>query len=147
MQANHEELMELIDLWNYSDEAKNRIRDILSGEKPAPPHLFRYYGKEEGKVAQAEQLFAQTMGAKHALAVNSGTSALMAALAACEIGPGDEVLVPAYTFFASASVIEASKAIPVICEVNDSLHLDPEDMERKITPHTKAVIVVHMRGL
>ncbi|NOZ19874.1 MAG: DegT/DnrJ/EryC1/StrS family aminotransferase [Planctomycetes bacterium] len=147
MQANHEELMELVDLWNYSPEATAKIRDILQSESPPPPHLFRYYGKEEGKVQQAERLFAETMGAKHALAVNSGTSALMAALAACGIGPGDEVLVPGYTFFASASVVVASKAIPVICEVNDSLNIDPEDMERKITPQTKAVIAVHMRGL
>ncbi|MEW6359050.1 MAG: DegT/DnrJ/EryC1/StrS family aminotransferase [Planctomycetota bacterium] len=150
MQANHEELMELIDLWNYSAETQGKIRELLLAEKVPPPHLFRYNRydpKSEGKVQQAERLFAETMGAKHALAVNSGTSALMAALAACGIGPGDEVLVPGYTFFASASVVVASRAIPVICEVNDSLNIDPEDMERKITPQTKAVIVVHMRGL
>lgn len=147
MQADHEELLELVDLWNYSEEAQAKIREILSAESPPAPHLFRYYGEQPGKVQQAEELFAQTLGTKYALAVNSGTSALMAALAACGIGPGSEVLVPGYTFFASASVVVASRAIPVICEVNDSLNLDPEDMECKITPQTKAVIVVHMCGL
>jgi 8-amino-3,8-dideoxy-alpha-D-manno-octulosonate transaminase len=147
MQADSRELMEIIDLWNYSDAAKAKIQAVLDSEQPTPPHLFRYYGPKPGKVQQAEVLWAEMMGRKHALAVNSGTSALMASLAALGVGPGMEVLVPGYTFFASASVVVASRAIPVICEVNDSLNLDPEDMLKKITPRTKAVIVVHMRGL
>ncbi|MEA3401596.1 MAG: DegT/DnrJ/EryC1/StrS family aminotransferase [Armatimonadota bacterium] len=149
MKAGREELMEIIDLWGYSEDAQGSIREILESEDPPPPHLFRYYGPLEGKgkVWQAERLFEETIGTPYALAVNSGTSALMSAVAACGIGPGDEVLVPGYTFFASASVIVASRAIPVICEVNDSLNLDPEDMERKITPQTKAAIAVHMKGM
>jgi 8-amino-3,8-dideoxy-alpha-D-manno-octulosonate transaminase len=139
--------MEIVDLWGYSPEAQAKIQAVLDAEQPAPPHLFRYYGAGPGKVQQAEDLWAQMLGSKYALAVNSGTSALMASLAALGIGPGMEVLVPGYTFFASASVVVASRAIPVICEVNDSLNLDPEDMARKITPQTKAIIVVHMRGL
>ncbi|MGC9320317.1 MAG: DegT/DnrJ/EryC1/StrS family aminotransferase [Armatimonadota bacterium] len=149
MKAGREELMEIIDLWGYSEDAQERIREILESESPPPPHLFRYYGPSDGKgkVWQAERLFEETIGTPYALAVNSGTSALMSAVAACGIGPGDEVLVPGYTFFASASVIVASRAIPVICEVNDSLNLDPEDMERKVTPQTKAAIAVHMKGM
>ncbi len=147
MQADARELMEIIDLWNYSQETQAQIRALLEAEQPPPPHLFRYYGASPGKVAQAEQLWAETLGCKYALAVNSGTSALMSALAANGVGPGMEVLVPGYTFFASASVVVASRAIPVICEINDSRNLDPEDMEKKITPRTRAVIVVHMRGL
>lgn len=147
MQADSRELMEIIDLWNYSPETQAKIQALLEAETPPPPHLFRYYGPKPGKVQQAEALWAEMMGTRCALAVNSGTSALMAALAALGVGPGMEVLVPGYTFFASASVVVASKAIPVICEVNDSLNLDPQDMLRKITPRTKAVIVVHMRGL
>lgn len=149
MKAGREELMELIDLWGYSEEAQRKIAEVLASEDPPPPHLFRYYGPKEGKgkVYQAEQLFAQTMGARYALAVNSGTSALMCAMAALEIGPGDEVIVPGYTFFASASIVVASRAIPVIAEVNDSLNIDPVDVERKITPQTRGIIVVHMKGM
>ncbi len=149
MRAGREELMEIIDLWGYSGEAQQQILAILESESPPPPHLFRYYGPLEGKgkVWQAERLFEETIGTKHALAVNSGTSALMSALAAAAVGPGDEVIVPGYTFFASASVVVASRAIPVITEVNDSLNLDPEDVRRRLTPQTKAIIAVHMKGM
>lgn len=148
MKAGREELMEIVDLWGYSDDAQDKILGILESEDVPPPHLFRYYGPTDGKgkVWQAERLFEEAIGTEYALAVNSGTSALMSAVAAAGIGPGDEVLVPGYTFFASASIIVASRAIPVICEVNDSLNIDPADMERRITPQTKAVIVVHMKG-
>jgi len=78
--------------------------------------------------------------------VNSGTSALSAAYVGCGISPGDEVIVPGYTFFATAAEVVAVKAIPVITEVDDSLTLDPEDVERKITPQTKAIVPVHMAG-
>ena len=149
MIAGREELMEIIDLWGYSEEAQRKILAVLESEIPPPPHLFRYYGPEDGrgKVWQAERLFEETIGTRYALAVNSGTSALMAAIAAAGIGPGDEVIVPGYTFFASASVVVASRAIPVIADINDSLNLDPEDVRRRLTPQTKAVIVVHMQGM
>jgi len=146
VKAGREELMEIVDLWGYSKDTQSKVAAILEAEEVPPPHLFRYYGPTPGKVAQAEVLFAQTLGAKHALAVNSGTSALMSAMAALGVGPGDEVIVPGYTFFASASIVVASRAIPVIAEVNDSLNLDPDDVERKITPQTKAIIAVHMKG-
>ncbi len=149
MQAGREELMELIDLWGYSQDAQTKIMEILASEDVPPPHLFRYYGPTDGKgkVYQAEQMFAESLGTEYALAVNSGTSALMSAMVALEVGPGDEVIVPGYTFFASASIVVASRAIPVIAEINDSLNLDPEDVRRKITPQTKAIVVVHMKGM
>ncbi len=147
MKAGREELMEIVDLWGYSKDTQSKVAAILEAEEVPPPHLFRYYGAAPGKVAQAEELFAQALGGKYALAVNSGTSALMSAMAALGVGPGDEVIVPGYTFFASASIIVASRAIPVIAEVNDSLNLDPADVRRKITPQTKAIIAVHMKGM
>lgn len=111
-------------------------------------YLFRYYGPQEypSKVAEFERKFAAKMGSRHCLAVNSCTSALISALVACGVGPGDEVIVNGYTFFASCAAIVAAKAIPVICEIDDSLTMDPDDLEKKITEHTKAVIAVHMRG-
>ena len=72
MKAGREELMEIVDLWGYSDEAQAKIRAILESESPPPPHLFRYYGPLEGrgKVWQAERAFEEVIGTKYALAVN-----------------------------------------------------------------------------
>ncbi len=111
--------------------------------------LFRYYGPEPGpsKAAELEQAFAAHMGARKAIAVTSGTAALMCALAGVEVGPGDEVIVPAYTWIASASSVVMAGGIPILAEVDESLTLDPEDVARKITPRTKAIMPVHMRGL
>lgn len=74
---------------------------------------------------QFEIEFAEKMGMNYALAVNSYTSALISSLVAIGVGPGDEVIVPGYTFFASCAAIVAAKAIPVIAEVDDSLTLVP----------------------
>ena len=110
--------------------------------------LFRYYGPNPGpsKVAQLEAEFETFMGVPHALALTSGTAALMTALVGLGIGPGMEVIVPAYTWIATASAVVALGAVPVIAEVDESLTLDPQDFETKITPYTRAVIPVHMRG-
>jgi dTDP-4-amino-4,6-dideoxygalactose transaminase len=142
-----EELEELIDLWEMSPESRRKIRAVLARERDLRgPHLFRYYGPKPSKVAQAEKLFGEFIGARHTLAVNSCTSALMAAFRALGIGMGDEVIVPAYTFFATASTVAACNAIPVIADVDDTLTLDPKEAERRITKRTKAIAVVHMRG-
>lgn len=142
-----EELGELIDLWEMSPESRRKIRAILAREKHLRgPHLFRYYGPKPSKVAEAEKLFGKFIGARHTLAVNSCTSALVAAFRALGIGMGDEVIVPAYTFFATASTVAACNAIPVIADVDDTLTLDPKEVERRITKRTKAIAVVHMRG-
>ncbi|MCL5105599.1 MAG: DegT/DnrJ/EryC1/StrS family aminotransferase [Armatimonadetes bacterium] len=125
------------------EEEKRQVLEVIERK-----YLFRYYGPEEypSKVREFEENFAARMGAKHCLAVNSCTSALISALVAVGVGPGDEVIVNGYTFFASCASIVAAKAIPVICEIDDTLTMDPDDLEKKITPHTKAVICVHMRG-
>ncbi len=110
--------------------------------------LFRYYGPGTGpgQVAALEEAFAAAVGVPHALAVNSGTSALCTALAAAGIGPGDEVVVPAYTWVASAMAVAVMGATPVVAEVDDSLTLDPADVARRTTSRTRAVLPVHMRG-
>src|SRR5690606_18694139 len=74
-------------------------------------------------------------------------TALITALVGLGIGTGDEVIVPGYTYIASAAAVLTVGAIPVIAEVDDTLTLDPRDVERKITPLTKAIMPVHMRGL
>jgi dTDP-4-amino-4,6-dideoxygalactose transaminase len=125
-------------------EEKKAVMDVLNKK-----YLFRYYGPEKApsKVREFEVKFAKKVGSQNALAVNSCTSALITSLVACGVGPGHEVIVPGYTFFASCAAVVAAKAIPVIAEVDDSLTLDPVDFERKITPSTKAVVAVHMRGI
>lgn len=110
--------------------------------------LFRYYGPHPGP-SQAdafEKAFATRMASPYCIAVSSGTSALCCGLAALGIGPGDEVIVPAFTWIASASAVVAVGAVPVVADIDASLTLDPEDVERKISPHTKAIMAVHMRG-
>ena len=126
------------------EEEKREVMEVLDAK-----WLFRYYGPDEfaSKVKKLEEEYAEYTNVKHALGVNSGTSALITALTAVGVGPGDEVIVPAYTFFASVAAIVAAKAIPIIAEVDKSLTIDPEDIEKKITERTKAILPVHMRGM
>lgn len=143
-----DELMEVIDVFNVSKDASDQIRAILNADaqQPNAGNFFRYYNPRS-KSARFEDMVKQKVGSKYALAVNSGTSALIAAMIAAEIGPGDEVIVPAYTFFASASAVVIAKGIPVITEIDETLTLDPAAVERNITPRTKAILPVHMLGL
>jgi 8-amino-3,8-dideoxy-alpha-D-manno-octulosonate transaminase len=109
--------------------------------------LFRYYGLKEPKYANALEAAAREFyGVKHALAVNSGTGALFTSINALRIGPGDEVIVPAFFWVATVSSVVQANAIPVVCEIDDSFTMDPADLERKITARTKLIIAVHMAG-
>jgi len=111
-------------------------------------NVFRYYGVGDGphEVAEFEREFAAHLGAKHALCVNAGSSALICGLIGAGVGPGDEVVIPAYTWNATANAVLATGAIPVLAEVDASLTLDPDDVVRKLTPKTRALLPVHMRG-
>jgi dTDP-4-amino-4,6-dideoxygalactose transaminase len=80
------------------------------------------------------------------VALNSGTAALHTALQACGIGIGDEVLVPSFTYVASFQAISATGAIPIPCDIDDTLHLDPDDVENRITGNTRAIMPVHYGG-
>ncbi|MEQ1729335.1 MAG: aminotransferase class I/II-fold pyridoxal phosphate-dependent enzyme, partial [Vicinamibacterales bacterium] len=124
-------------------EEEAAVREVVRQQR-----LFRYYGPESGpsRVDAFEAAFRETMGGGHCVAVSSGTSALFAGLAALGVGPGDEVIVPAYTWISSAAAIVAAGAVPVIAEIDSSLTLDPDDVERRVSPYTKAIMAVHMRG-
>jgi perosamine synthetase len=99
------------------------------------------------KTKEFERRFAEYVGARHAVAVNSCTAALHIALAAAGIGPGDEVIVPTMTFCATANVVIHLGATPVIVDVEaDTLNMSPRSLEAAITPRTKAVIPVHLYG-
>jgi dTDP-4-amino-4,6-dideoxygalactose transaminase len=125
------------------DEELEALRRVIQSQ-----NLFRYYGVGDGpdEVASFEREFAEHLGAKHALMVNAGSSALICALVGAGVGEGDEVIVPAYTWNATPNAVLASRALPVLAEVDESLTLDPADVERRISPRTRAIIPVHMRG-
>lgn len=119
------------------------VRKVIESGK-----LFRYAGGQVAtQTATFEKSLAAKIGVKHALATSSGTASLICAMAGLGIGPGDEVIVPAYTFIATALAPLAVGAVPIITEVDETLTLDPADVERKITRYTKAIIPVHMLGL
>lgn len=110
--------------------------------------LFRYYGPGEAAstVEALEDAVASQFDVAHVLAVSSGSMALASSLAALGVGPGDEVIVPAYTWIASAAAVLFVGAVPVIAEVDESLTLDAADVETRITDRTKVILTVHMRG-
>jgi len=142
-----EELLELLDMWEFSGDNKAKIRELIERDTDVRgPHLFRYYNPRPSKVAAAEDAMKQMVGTTFCLATNSCTSALVASYRALGIGAGDEVIVPAYTFFATAATVAACNAIPVIVDIDETLCLDAEALEKAITKRTKAIVPVHMRG-
>ncbi len=129
----------------FGEEEKKELMDVMESG-----YLFRYGAGDaprfKRKVATFEEEFAAYMGAKHCVATSSGTGSLLCCLAALGIGPGDEVIVPGYMFIASISSIILSRAIPVLAEIDESLTIDPDDIRKKITKKTKAIMPVHMLG-
>jgi 8-amino-3,8-dideoxy-alpha-D-manno-octulosonate transaminase len=109
--------------------------------------LFRYYGIDlQREVDAFENEFAHFIGVKHALAVSSGSGALQTALSALAVGPGQEVIVPAYMWVAVVAAVVNLGAIPVLADIDESFTLNPTELERRITPRTKGIIAVHMSG-
>ena len=140
-----EEFLELADTWGYSEETIERIRQVIETEGlNGGPYLVRY--KPQSKVSQLELEAERLFNVKHALAVTSGTAALHTAYVAADVGCGDEVIVPGYTFAATAMAVVVARGVPVWCEIDESMTIDPIDLERKITPRTKAIAPVHMNG-
>jgi dTDP-4-amino-4,6-dideoxygalactose transaminase len=119
------------------DEELAEIREVLqSGQLTMGP-----------KVLEFERLLAPLAGAQEAVAVSSGTAALHVAVLALGIGPGDEVIVPAYTFPATANVVALAGATPVLADVDPvTMNLDSADAERRVTPRTKPILAVHLIG-
>lgn len=124
------------------EEEIQAVTEVLRGKT-----LFRFgRSLEESPTAQFEELFRNLTGSPYVMAVNSGTSALICAMVGLGISSGDEVIIPAYTYIATAAAVLSRGAIPVIAEIDESLTLDPADVERKVTPRTRAIVPVHMRG-
>ena len=109
--------------------------------------LFRYYGIHLGKeVEKLEGEIAGFIGTRHALAVSSGTGALHTALSALGVGPGQEVIVPAYMWVSVVAAVVNLGAIPVLADIDQTFGMNPADLENKITPKTTGVVLVHMSG-
>lgn len=130
--------------WFGKEEMEAVIEVMKSG------YLFRYGSESDPKflhqVSTLEKEFASFIGVKFALATSSGTSSLLASAIALGLLPGDEIIIPAYTFVASYSAVIFAGLVPVLAEIDNSLTLDPDDIEHRITPRTKAIMPVHMLG-
>ncbi len=122
---------------DVGEEELAEIREVLeSGQLTMGP-----------KVVEFEALLADAAGTEHAVAVSSGTAALHVAVLALGLGPGDEVLVPAYTFPATANVVALVGATPVLVDVDPvTMNVDSADAARRVTARTKAVLAVHLFG-
>lgn len=130
----------------FGEEEKKEIAEVLDSGV-----LFRYEFPNERrgiyKVRRFEEEFAAYCGVKYGQAVTSGTAALKVALTALGVGPGDEVITQGFTFVATWEAIFDVGALPVFCEVDETLNMEPADLEKKITAKTKAIIPVHMLGV
>jgi len=122
--------------WTGEEEKKEILEVLESGWLTTGP-----------KVQQFENDIAKYLGAKYAIALNSGTAALHCCVGALDIGPGDEVITTPFTFLATANVIVYMGATPVLADVDEETYnIDPEEIRKKITPRTKAIIPVHYGG-
>ena len=135
------------DYWGpqyYDEQERQQVLEVLETGRP-----FRWYGRGNEppmKVATFETEFARHMQTRYALGVTSGTAALQTALAALGIGPGDEVILPAWTWHSCFNTIVLAGALPVFAEIDESFNIDPSDIESKITPQTKLIMAVHLQG-
>jgi len=130
----------------FGDEELAEVQDVFSNGGVLFRQGFEGLRNNCYKVRDFEKAFAGQMGVNHALAVTSGTAALRVALAALNIGAGDEVITQSFTFVATVEAIIEAGATPVCADVDTTLNLNPDDLLRRLTPRTKAVIVVHMLG-
>lgn len=132
----------------YMEEEYQAVKEVLDGRMISgfiANSSERFYGGK--KVRQLEELFVSYFGSRYAVAVNSATSALHTAVIAVGTQPGDEVIVTAMSMSASASCIKMAQARPVFVDVDDNAQIDANLVEKKITPKTKAIIVVHLFGM
>ncbi len=129
---------------NYlGEEEIDEVTEVLRAKS-----LFRYEGPRLlNKTLEFERGLRRFLGADNVLAVSNGHSALKMALRGLGIGPGDEVLVPAFTFVSTASSVLEAGALPRFAEVDETLNIDPQSIEPLITERTRAIAVVHMRGV
>lgn len=143
------EFLSIAERFGFTDDAMARLRSAVSNEDlpPAGLHLGRYYGSANPSMADRfEALAREAFRVKHAYAVCNGTCALQAALAAAGVGPGTEIIVPGTGFIATAMAGAILGAVPVYCDVDTSMQMDPTKLEALITPQTAAILPTHHWG-
>ena len=123
----------------FDPKSKQDICEILDSGK-----VCYWTGK---KGMEFEEQFAKWCGAKMAISCTNGTAALHIGISTLGIGPGDEVIVPSYTFIASSFAVVQAGAVPIFCDVDETHTIDPDDIESKITSRTKGIVVVHLYGV
>ena len=127
-------------MWpQFAPESAEEIAKILESG------LVNYWTGPKG--LEFEEKFCEWSGAKMAISVSNGTAALHVGIASLGIGPGDEVIVPSYSFIASSFAVAQAGAIPIFADVTEDHTIDPEDIKRKITARTKGIVVVHLYGV
>jgi dTDP-4-amino-4,6-dideoxygalactose transaminase len=126
----------------FDQEEVDAVVRVVKSRSP-----YRYYGLEpQGEVENFEKEFAGFLGVPYAVAVSSGTGALHVALSALGVGPGQEVIVPAYMWVSVIAAVVNHGAIPVLADIDETFGLNPASVERQITPRTAGIILVHMSG-
>ena len=143
-----EEFMSVAERFGLSPSALGKIRTVLEEESWGEgPFLANYYSNlKETRVQALERIARETFGVKYAIGVSSGTAALHAAFVSAGVGPGREVICPAIGFFATAAAVVQSKGIPVFCDVDESLAMDPARIEPLISKRTVAIAPTHVMG-
>ncbi len=143
-----EEFMSVAERFGFSPETLARIRAAAEeGGLGDGPFLANYYSTlKETKVQAFERAAREIFGVDYAIGVSSGTAALHAAFVAAGVGPGTEVICPAIGFFATSAAVVQAKGIPVFCDVDTSLMMDPAKIEALITPRTVALAPTHFSG-
>ena len=127
-------------MYRIGNEEIEAVKKVIESRS-----LFKINGGV-GASKIVEEKLRKLFDVPYSIFMTSGHAALTSALVALGIGPGDQVIVPAYTYIATAMAVVAAGAMPVICEVDETLTIDPCDIERKITKHTKAIMPVHIQG-
>ncbi len=143
-----EEFMAVAKRFGLSATTLKKVRTAVEAEDMGGgPFLANYYSDLKETCVQAvERIARETFGVKYAMAVSSGTGALHAAFVAAGVGPGTEVICPAIGFFATASAVVMAKGVPIFCDVDESMHMDPKKIGALITPRTVALAPTHCAG-
>ena len=143
-----DEFMSVAERFGFSGRALERIREVIEEEEWGEgPFLANYYsGLAQTKVQAFEETARQILGVPYAIGVSSGTAALHSAFVAVGVGPGTEVICPAIGFFATAAAVVTSGGVPVFCDVDESLGIDPGKIEPLINERTVAIAPTHVMG-
>ncbi|MBR6552610.1 MAG: DegT/DnrJ/EryC1/StrS family aminotransferase [Clostridia bacterium] len=128
-------------MYRMGQEEKDAVARVIDSKQ-----LFKVNDGPLKETENCEREIREMFNVKRAVLMTSGTASLTSALIGMGVGPGDEVIIPAYTYIATALAVVSTGAVPVVAEIDETLMLDPNDIENKITERTKVILPVHMMG-